>query len=425
MSDDDHSPASENDEPAVASGFSAFGEEDRKAEQRAKRKNLTTKVVAGALVLVAVGAVAALTGNKSARSTKPPAAPPTVGPGKVVSPAPAQVVFETDLLGYALYLDCDKQPVGQGCEPALWRTVDGAKSWDPLPLPAGTPVDPTEFLSMQVNASYLLLAWTSNFVAALPNPGTPKDGSGWARVQRTPGGVVSTLSPGDFFIGTSTPMLVVDPATAEATEFRPPQSVQVSPLAGGALADDGKLWLHDPANLGVSTNFGVSWNVSPVPDADLEADPLAGGGEFLALLTGPVKGATTGIPGDGALLPAGTAYFSTNSGVSWDSPTTLTGPTVNALCTVYLGDHSLLGVSADGKSLLSLPAGRSAFVKATPAPGAIPACLQSHGDLVWGVTLTTNQLVLSTGKTPAWSVRKLPVGLHAVATPSPTPSAVK
>ena len=426
MSDDDQSPTIITGGQAGGAGFSAFGDDERKAERRARRKNLAVKSLAGALVLVAVGVVAAVTSNGNAKTSKPPVAVATAKAGDVKTPIPPEVLFRSALDGYALYLNCDAQPVGQYCRPALYRTTNGAVAWEKVALPTGAPVDQATFLSMQVNADYLLLAWTTGFIAVLP-----KDSATWSLVVGKPAGSVSTLAAGSFLIGNGTPMWVVDPAKATAVKFRPPQNVELPGVTGGVLTN-GNVWMRDTASIGVSAGAGVSWNVVPLVNADAEATPLAGGQLFLAFLTGPAKDATVGPTGDGGVLPARTAFFSTDGGTTWGSPTTFADPTVNALCTVYLdGDHSLLGVAADGKSLLSLPADVSkadarSFVAAKPVPPAVPSCLQSHDSLVWGVSQAAPQrVVLSVDGAKTWKALPMPLPPHAIATPSPTPSAAK
>jgi hypothetical protein len=420
VSDDDQGPTIITGGQAGGSGFSAFGADDRKAEQRARRKNLAVKSVAGAVVLLAVAAVAALTSNGSAKIPKGPASAVAPGAGTMPKPAPPQVLFVSATTGYALYLHCDSQPVGEGCQPALYQTTDGT-NWVSFGLPPSAPVDPTRWLSLQANGEFVMVSW-AGFSAVHQT-----DGGQWMTVKENLDGSTSSVPGTDFLIGNSVPMVVIhpdnDPTKVTAVTFRPPLKVVLPGVTGGTLAD-GKLWMRDPVDIGLSANGGVNWNVTPLPDGDAEAPPVSGDQNYLALLTGPDKDAKTGLPGAGGVLPAGTAYFSTDAGASWDSPTTLTGAKVNALCTVYLNDQSLLGVSADGTGLLRLGKDKTAFVPVSFPQVTTPFCLSAHGKLVWGAA-AANQIELSTDSGHSWNVVTLPATARASATPSPTPSVAK
>ncbi|MDX6208719.1 MAG: hypothetical protein QOE24_1110 [Frankiales bacterium] len=411
MIDDDHP-----DGRAAGSGFAAFGDSDRKAEQRTRRRSVAGRAVAGLLVLGAVAALAAVTGGAPG---KPGPAPSSVAAGPVVGtarvPLPPQVVFVTATLGYALYVYCDSQPVGEGCQPTLSRTTDGAASWTPVKLPVGTPVDPTHSYGMMASGHDVLLAWTTAaFVST-------NEGDAWRAIIPDLTGTTTDVPSGDFLIGNESRLLVVDPVKATALMFRPPQKVELPGGLGGQLSER-ILWMRDTASIGISVDNGVHWNINALPDADLATAPLLGSPQFLALLTGPANGATIGVPGDGGELPAANAFFSTNAGASWGTPIALDGPKVNAVCTVYLDDKSLLGVAADGKSLLSLPKGSSSFVPAAGAPDVTPYCLQAHGSLIWGAT-ADNRVVLKTAT--GWAVHDLPAQRYGVAVPSPSPSAAQ
>ncbi|MDX6226931.1 MAG: hypothetical protein QOI76_321 [Frankiales bacterium] len=405
-----------DDGHAGGGGFTAFADSDRRTEQRKRRRSVAGKAVAGVLVLGAVGGVAAVTSGGHGKAAPTVAATgPTVG--EATKPLPPQVVFVTAKLGYALAVYCDSQPVGEGCLPTLSRTTDGAASWTPVKLPAGTPVDPTHSYGLMARGHDVLLAWTTAaFVST-------NDGDGWQPVTVDLAGTTTDVPSGAFLIGSESRLLVVDPDKATALTFRPPQKVELPGGSGGKLSDQ-SLWMRDSASIGISSDNGVHWNINPVPNAEVAAAPLLGAPRFLALLTGPANGSTIGVPGAGGELPASTAFFSTNAGDTWDPPTALGGPKVNAVCTVYLDDQSLLGVATDGKSLLSLPKGESVFVPATDAPGVTPYCLLSHGSLVWGAT-ADNRVVLKTDTAKGWAIHALPTQRYGVAVPSPSPSAAK
>jgi hypothetical protein len=169
--------------------------------------------------------------------------------------------------------------------------------------------------------------------------------------------------------------------------------------------------------------------VAPLAGDGVVTDPRINSGGQLARLTGLVSGDTSGQPGDGGDLQATHVLFSTNQGATWNASDALTGPPVNAVCTVYLDDGSFLGVASDKSTLLTLASGGSAFAPAKSQPKTTPSCLQSSGALVWGPTQTSNQVALSTTSGKNWTMLGLPSGTtqqpHGVATPSPTPSAAK
>jgi hypothetical protein len=417
VSDDDHSPASSDDGQAGGVGFSAFGEHERAAEHRQRRKNLAVKVVAGALVLVAVGAVAALTSNGPAKSGKPPATGAPLD-GKVVRPTPPQVIFVSDKLGYALYTDCKVQPNGDGCQAVLYRTEDGAQHWHQLTLPPGAPFDPTAWVGMQARGEdTLLLSWQSGIAVS------EDAGAIWKPVKIDENALTSQVPKADLVVAETSHLDLVDPDTATGVVFRAPQKVEVPGGTGGELVD-GKLWVVDSANIGVSADGGLHWQVAPLAGDGMATAPLVNSGGQLARLTGLVAGAAVGWPGDGGDIKATHVLFSTNQGTAWNPSALLTGPPVNALCTVYLDDGTLLGVASDQSSLLTLATG-SAFSPVSSKPKTTPSCLYSHGQLVWGPTLHTNEVVLSTDGAKTWTTLALPANAHAVATPSPTPSAAK
>ncbi|MDX6202917.1 MAG: hypothetical protein QOJ83_2417, partial [Frankiales bacterium] len=210
MIDDDHP-----DGRAAGSGFAAFGDSDRKAEQRTRRRSVAGRAVAGLLVLGAVAALAAVTGGGPG---KPGSAPSSVAAGPVVGtarvPLPPQVVFVTATLGYALYVYCDSQPVGEGCQPTLSRTTDGAASWTPVKLPVGTPVDPTHSYGMRASGHDVMLAWTTAaFVST-------NEGDAWRAITPDLTGTTTDVPSGDFLIGNESRLLVVDPVKATALMFR-------------------------------------------------------------------------------------------------------------------------------------------------------------------------------------------------------------
>ena len=420
MADDDHNPASDIDGQSGGSGFAKFGDSDRQEEQRAKRKGLVGKTVAGVVVLAAVAAVAAFTGGhaKKAPGQADPGVPVA---GKVTTPIPPQVVFTSPTTGYAFYSACAKQPDGDGCTAALFRTVDGAVHWTSLPLPSGAPVDPTAWTTLQARSTDLLLGWQTGLALSTDS------GEHWKRVTIDGTGSRSQVPESDFLVTMGSQLGVVDPLRLTAIGFRPPQTVEQPGGAGGQL-NDGTLWMADSANYGMSFDGGEHWNVTPFAgDTDTTA-PMLGNGHQLARLTGLPADETSGFPGDGGSLKASHVLFSTNRGVTWAVSGALTGPADNAQCTVFLNDGSLLGVAADGSRLLTLPKDASAFapVAAGPRlPSPLPSCLASSGSTIWGATLH-DRLLLSVDDGNTWSVHQLPQATvrTSYATPSPTPSAV-
>lgn len=418
MSDDDHSPASSDDGRPGGVGFSAFGDDERAAEHRERRKNLAVKVVAGVLVLVAVGAVAALTSKGTATSGKPPAVA-TPADGKVIKPTPPQVIFVTDKLGYVLYTDCKTQPNGDGCQAALYRTVDGAQHWNQLTLPPGAPFDPAAWVGMQARGpKTLLLSWQSGIAVSVDA------GDQWQPVKIDEDAVTSQVAATEFVVPDPSHLVLVDPDKATGVVFRAPQKVEVPGGTGGELVG-GQLWVVDAANIGISVDGGLHWQVAPLAGDGTLTEPLVNSGGQLARLTGLVAGATEGWPGDGGDMKATHVLFSTNQGRAWIASALLTGTAVNGRCTVYLDDGSLLGVASDQSSLLKLANGGSAFTPVTTKPKTTPSCVYAHGQLVWGPTLLTNEVAFSGDGAKTWTMLALPPKAHATATPSPTPSAGK
>jgi len=189
---------------------------------------------------------------------------------------------------------------------------------------------------------------------------------------------------------------------------------------------DGRVFAASGSLLDVSLNGGRLWHHGLLPSTAVLQPPLIGPSGHLARLSGPVSTVQSGTPGDGGELPASEFLFSTNAGDTWVAQP-VTGPRVNALCTVFLKDGDLLGVSVDGKSLLRLARGAKAFTPLSPAPPVVPICLSSGGGLVWGAAFDGKFLIGNdTGQQPTWTLGALaPHSPYGVATPSPAPSASK
>lgn len=357
------------------------------------------RVVAAVPVLAAVAGLAFLAGKgdpaKPVQAAATLPGPPSVG--KVTLPVPPTVVFADDLHGYALYRSCPDLPTGSGCRASLWATDDGAASWNALPLPKDAPLDPSAWLDPQAHGSDVVLAWSTAVAVSTAY------GLDWHTVPLDNSGSTTAVTARQFLVGT--PAYVVDPEARTAILWRSPQQVTLSGVNGGKL-DDGTMWARDSVAFGMSKD-GVHWNVAIAAADETEVPPLAGAPDRWARVTATTAAATTGQPGDGGEYPAAHVQFSADHGKAWTSPLTVTGPPMNAACTVYLADGDLLGVAVDARSLLRLsPDAKGALERVTAGPVAVPSCLAAGGGLVWGATFD-GRLATSTDGAH-WTMHALP-----------------
>jgi hypothetical protein len=395
VADDNGNPHGDVDGGSAVPGFTKG-----LAESGGRRR--VRQLVVGALTAVVVlGAVAALafTGGKA----KHVAAPVAPKAGKLLGPVPPQVLFVNDKLGYAFYRSCAKPTVGDGCAALLFRTDDGAQSWQPVPLPPGVPVDTNLWQPLQANGDDVLLSWNGTVGTPTAVVVSTEKGAHWKPVAQA--GATSEVPTTGFLLEAA---LVVDPASASGAAFIQPGGI-VGSLDTGGMLPDGRLWLDNGTVLRLSADHGIQWTAASHTTTEQGTVPLVGRDDNLAQVTGPLSGLTRGVDGDGGGLTAAHALFSANDGASWDTSPALTGPPANAFCTVYLQDGSLLGVAEDGSSLVSLPKGLDTFV-AVPLPSgltSVPYCLDYNTTMLWGTT-KSGDVVLGDRAGKTWTSHPLP-----------------
>lgn len=396
-----------------------FDGSDAAGEPRKRRAGITARVGAGVALLALVGGVAVVT---SGGTTKPRA---STGPGGSSvgtmrpGPVPPELVFANDKLGYAFYKYCNAQPEGEGCRATLLRTEDAGSSWLPVTLPEGIPVDPASWSDLQAHNDDLVLSWKGGAQVS------QDQGKTWKTVSLDAVSQTSLIAPSQFLVDAGQGAMALDPVHATAVRFRADTDLDQPATVGGALPDGG-VWAANGSLLDVSTNGGFRWHHATLGSTAVVRAPLLGPAGHYARLSGTLSSQRSGPRGDGGELPASDFLFSTNAGDTW-TPATITGPQVNALCTVFLKNGDLLGVSVDGTSLLRLAKGKTAFTKVSPPPPAVPSCLSSGAGLVWGATFD-GKFVISpdTASGPVWTSGSLAKDTHyGVAMPSPAPSSAK
>lgn len=360
-------------------------------DDRGRRLSRTGAIALGMAALGVVAAVAAFTGGGTSSFVQPVAG--ATHPG----PLPPQVVFTDASNGFAFSTDCIRAMAGDDCAPALNRTTDGGKNWSPVALPEGLPTSNGFWGRLEVSGDIVLLPYASGAVVSTDN------GASWNTVLLRG---ASSLVPSDSQL--VDPLLggpeVIIPSKHVSQRLAPDGLILHPGLTGGILPH-GQVWLRDVSQFSVSANGGKSWSSVPYTQPWIEAVRSQINGTKIVRLAGPPKGTTLGEPGDGGEVAATVAMISTDTGKTW-STTALTGPSVNALCTVMMTDGSLLGVAADGSGLLRLAPGGTAFAPVKTNLPSTPVCLQSNDTMLWGTTFKNHVVFSDDGAT--WTYANVP-----------------
>jgi hypothetical protein len=381
----------------------SFDGSDAGSRRRRDRGQLARNVLLGVVALGAVAGAAMMIGDGKG---SPSGSGPRTGiprPG----PVPPEVIFANAKLGYAAYHFCNAQSLGHGCRSTLMRTKDAGRTWQRVALPPGTPTDSSGWHPMQVRDDLLVLSWTGGAVVS------STDGDAWKPVVLAAAGTTTEVASG-MIVNVGNGALALDltnPDKPVAIRFQPASDVDRPGAVAESLVDGG-LWATNGPRLDISRSGGKSWSGGPISAAAIVRPPLLGKNGHDVRVSGPVSTIRLGISGDGGELPASDFEFTTNEGVSW-APKKISGPQVNALCTVLLKDGSLLGVSVDGTSLLRLAPDATKLEPLKQPPLVVPSCLSTGNGLVWGAGFDGKFLIGDDSPTGvAWSVGSLPPNVH-------------
>ena len=346
------------------------GEGDRRRSRR------VVAVLAGLALLGGVATLAAFTGT-AARST------PAAGSPRAAV-APPGLVFADASDGWAFYPDCHRVLSTDGCPPELFRTTDGGATWRSVDLPVGAPTAASLWGQLQVRGEELVLPWQYGVYLSVDA------GAHWTAP--TLHGGTANLPAASFVVREGEQEVLASPV-ADTAEALLPVIPVTTPWELGVFAPD-HAWIRDADTFAVTVTEGKSWHGTVVSSSDLELVVATPKGDRLARLQVAVGRATLGVAGDGGEYPVRAVVASTDAGLTWQTQI-VSGPAVNAACTVMLADGSLLGVAVDGRALLRLPRGATSFVPAASGPATVPACLSAGGGgQVYGPTLD-DHVVLS------------------------------
>ncbi len=350
----------------------------------------TGAVALGFAALAAVGVVAAFTGGGSSTTYQPIAGAVHAGP------LPPQVVFDTATDGYSFSSDCVRAQAGDDCAPAMNKTTDGGKTWSVVALPAGLPTSNAGWGRLQVSGQDLLLPYTYGSIVSHDG------GATWNTVLSS--GSISAVPKDVLVLSQGAVPSVVNPAKASSSLLSPEGLVITTPLVGAKLPN-GAIWVRDPHQIAFSHNQGQSWQSTALTRPWVETVHSQINGKHIVRLSGPPEGTTLGEPGDGGELATTLVMISDASATQWSS-TVITGPMVNAECTVMMANGALLGVAVDGSGLLELTPGATAFTPVKTNLPSTPVCLQSNNTMMWGTTFNHHVVFSADGKT--WTAANVP-----------------